>query len=428
MSVTDTTGNVQQQNGRLVFPENFVWGCGTSPTQVEGETVNEWKNYSARDKTKPDDGPNHWRKYRYDFKCLGDMNQRAYRLGFDWGRLQPAPFADFDRDVSFKYMEMLAELRSLGIEPYLTLFHFACPVWMAEKEGWLNPESPEWFADFAEKLAVLTDGEVCYWITHNEPAVYAFMAYVMQEFPPMRRGKFGQALKVLHNMQRGHALAYERIKKHQPGAQIGITKHFKRFLPFRAWHPVDQLSACLARTLFDRYGLAKFVTYQGRKVSDFVGVNYYGRMRMKGFNGISPITGFKPEVLEQFGVKCDDMWEQDPEYLCDCLHDVAKRTGLPIYVSENGVATEDEALREKYLREHLAHCHAAIQRGIDVRGFFYWSLMDNYEWGEGLTKRFGLLDVDFTNKNRRRELRRTARIYGKICASNVLSFSGNGEE
>ncbi len=226
-------------------------------------------------------------------------------------------------------------------------------------------------------------------------------------------------------MRLGHALAYDGIRSHLPDAQVGITKHFKRFLPCRTWHPVDQMSAFAARSLFDRWGLGGFVTDHGRQVSDFVGVNYYGRMRMKGFSGVSPLTGFSPEALEQHGAICDDMWEQDPAYLADCLAQVARRTHLPVYITENGVATEDESLRERYLREHLTHCHAAIESGVDVRGFFYWSLMDNFEWGEGLSKRFGLLSVDFKGPGRRRELRATGRLYGQVAKANALSLNGH---
>lgn len=403
------------------FPDGFVWGCGTSPTQVEGETVNEWAGFIARDGTSPDDGPNHWRRYRYDFRCLQDLNQNAYRIGFDWARLQPVPGEPFDREVAFRYMEMLAELRSRGVEPYLTLFHFACPRWLADMGGWLHRDAPALFADFADRLAELTDGEVRWWITHNEPVVYAFMAYVMGEFVPGRRGRFDLCCRVLHNLEKAHALAYDRIKERHPEAQIGITKHFKRFMPFRSWNPVDQMTARLAKSWFDRWGLASFVRYRGRVVSDFVGVNYYGRMRLKGFRGLSPITGFRPEVLERAGCACDDMWEQDPTWLCDCLDDVAQRTNLPIYITENGVATTDETLREKYLREHLANCLEAIRRGIDVRGYFYWSLIDNFEWSEGLSKRFGLLSVDFDDERRHRNIRPAARLYGRIAGANALT-------
>ncbi len=400
------------------FPPGFLWGSGTSPVQVEGETLNEWRDFVARDGTRPDDGPNHWRRYRFDFRRLADMNQNAYRLGFDWGRLQREPRAEFDRETAFRYMEMLAELRGHGITPFLTLFHFNCPAWLAARGGWLSDEAPHLFADFADQVAAMTDGEVRFWITINEPMVYAVMAYIMGEFPPRRRGRFLECFRVVDNLRRGHALAAEAIKSRYPDAQVGVTKHFKRFLSFRRWHPIDRLSAFVANRFFDRWGLEKFLRYDGRPVLDFVGVNYYGRMRMKGFNGLSPITGFTPEVLEASGGDYDDMWEQDPAWLASCLREVVDRTGLPIYITENGVATMDEALRNQYFCEHVRHCHAAITQGVDVRGYFYWSLLDNFEFGEGLTKKFGLLSVDFNDRDRFRRTRPIAHLYSRIAGRN----------
>jgi beta-glucosidase len=405
----------------LAFPPGFAWGCGTSPTQIEGETMNEWSGFVARDGTSPDDGPNHWRRYRYDFKAMADLGLNAYRLGFDWGRLQRSPFGDFDRETTLRYLEMLAELRGYGVEPYLTLFHFACPKWLAREGGWLNPQAPSMFADFAERVAFITDGEIRHYVTVNEPEVYAFMAYVMREFPPRHHRRLGQCLEALRNLRRGHALAYERIKAKQPNAQIGITKHFKRYLPCRAWHPLDRLVTFCANALFDRWGLSGFLRHAGKPVSDFVGVNYYGRMRMKGFQGLSPLTGHAAEKLKQeYGAECDDMWEQDPTYLADCLREVAARTRLPVYVTENGVATGDEELRTRYLLQHLAACHQAIQGGADVRGYFYWSLLDNFEFGEGLSKRFGLMSVNYVDPNRRRDLRPAGKIYAAIARRNGM--------
>lgn len=402
------------------FPEGFVWGCGTSPTQVEGDTVNEWRNFKARDGSTPDDGPQHLRRYRYDFQCIADLKLNAYRLGFDWARLQREPGGEFDRVAALRYLEMLAELRSLGVEPFLTLFHFNCPPWLAERGGWLCPEAPELFADFARRLADLVDDEVEYWITVNEPAVYCVMAYLLGEFPPHGRLRIRQAFRALHQMQRGHALAEAAIKSRLPGAKVGITKHFKRFMPCRRWHPVDHLMTALAERLFDRAGLKGFIRHGGRTVSDFIGVNYYGRMRMKGFNGISPITGFSREQLEAMELECDEMWEQDPEWLRDCLGGLWERYGLPLFVTENGVATRDEAARRSYLLRHLSACRQAIAEGVGVKGFFYWSLLDNFEFGEGLTKPFGLLSVDFADERRRRELRPAARLYREIAAANAL--------
>lgn len=411
-------------NGFRRFPDGFFWGCATSPTQIEGETVNEWAGYIAHDGSTPDDACNHWRRYRHDFRCLSTLNMNSYRFGFDWGRLQPGPFEPFERETSLRYMEMLAELRSHGIEPFLTLFHFACPQWMAHKQGWLHPESPAWFADFAQRLVEMTDGEVRHWITINEPVVYAFMAYVRGMFPPKRRHRYLQACTVLRHMQQAHALAYDAIHKEQPEARVGIAKHVKRFIPMRVWNPLDHLGARLAIRCFDRAWLDGFLHLQDRPISDFLGVNYYGRLRMKLYGAFSPVTGATRHQLHRCGITdtCDDMWEQDAEWLPVCLQALATRHRLPLYISENGVATDNETLRRHWLQAHLLKCHEALENGVDIRGYFYWSLLDNFEWAEGLTKRFGLMAVDFEDPGRRRDIRRTGFHYAAIARKNGVDI------
>jgi beta-glucosidase len=401
------------------FPAAFLWGCGTSPTQVEGQTCNEWRRFVARDGTSPDGGPDHWERFEADFDLLSAMHLNAYRLGLDWGRLQPDGPGPLAAAPARRYGEMLASLQRRGVEPFLTLFHFCCPEWLAADGGWCHPRAPEHFADFVRRVVSIAAG-VRYWITFNEPVVYALMGYVLGEFLPGRRRRVDLCLRALGQMRRAHGLAYAIIRESLPQAQAGFTKHFKAFSPLRPWHPVDRVMAWSATSVFDRWGTRQFLAHQGRPACDFVGVNYYGRMRMKGLQGVSPLTGFSAEALAAHGALCDDMWEQDPRYLEACLADIAARTGLPLFVTENGVATSDEALRSHYLLAHLQSCQAALRRGVDLRGYFYWSLLDNFEWSEGLSKRFGLAGVDFDHPDRPRRLRPAGRLLGAAARANGL--------
>ncbi|MFW5856734.1 MAG: glycoside hydrolase family 1 protein [Planctomycetota bacterium] len=410
--------------GGLPFPAGFYWGCATSPAQIEGATASEYAGFRARDGATPDDGPDHWTRWEDDLQALGDLGLNAYRIGLDWGRLQPAPGAALAAEPLAQYREMLARLRARRVEPFVTLFHFACPAWMAEAGGWLHRDAPAWFADFARRTADACDG-VRYWITHNEPVVYALMAYIIGEFLPCRRHRPDLALRALRHLRRGHAQAYAAIRARRAEARVGFTKHFKGFQPFRRWHPVDVTTSWLARLLFDRWGTAGFLHHRGRQVCDFVGVNYYGRMRMKGLSGVSPLTGWSPETLARMGAVCDDMWEQDPRWLADCLAELAERTELPLYITENGVATLNEDLRTHYLREHLRGCADAIGRGVALHGFFYWSLLDNFEWSEGLSKRFGLLGVDFGHPDKPRTLRPAAHLLADAARRNALPPAGD---
>ncbi len=400
------------------FPDSFIWGCATSPTQIEGETVNEWADLCASDGTTPDDGSNHWRRYRYDFRCMAAMNIKAYRLGFDWARLQPGPKQPLIRDVKLRYMEMLAELRSHGIEPFLTLFHHACPKWFAEAGGWLNPESPELFADFARRLVILTDGEVRNWITINEPLCYAFLAYIAGVFPPNHRYRLGLYYQAVKNLARAHELAYREIHGHQPDAEVGITSLIKRVSPSRVWNPLDYLSAHAVSRFFSLDTFDRFVLGRDGPCADFIGVNYSGRVRTYGLRALSPLF-VQRHKLQELGAKCDDMWEQDPQALGEILRELGKRyKSLPIVITGHGISTEDEGLRVRLLKEHLQQCHQAIAAGVDLRGYFYWSLLDNFDWSEGLSQKFGLVAVCFDDPERRRDIRRTGCIYGEIARHN----------
>lgn len=409
------------ENGDFLrFPDKFVWGVASSPTQIEGETVNEWAKFTARDGRVADDGSHHWRRYRQDFRMMAGLGLRAYRLGFDWGRLQKEPFGEFDKETRFRYLEMLAELRGHGIEPYLTLFHHACPQWLAAAGGWLNPQSPEMFADFAAKIAELSDGEVRNWITINEPNFYAFLAYIMGVFPPWQKARLGAYHKAVANMRKGHILAYRAIRGRCPEAKIGITTVLKDVSPARAWHPLDRMSArCIAR-VFSHASLEKFLRDGNEPYADFLGINYCGILRTYNLHALSPLF-VNPAVLQKYAAECDDQWEQNPAAMQSGLKALNDEFKLPLYITGHGISAVSEQRRLKILRDHLCACHAAIRDGIDLRGYFYWSLLDNFDWNNGLRCTSGLLAVDFDDPDRRRELRRTGCVFGEIVRRNGLA-------
>ena len=401
----------------IEFPDDFLWGCATSPTQVEGNTVNEWSDVIAADGSKADDASKHWERYNYDFNCLASMNLKAYRLGFDWARLQLGPKEPLERDIKLRYMEMLAELKKLGIEPFLTLFHHACPKWFRDMGGWLNPHSPEVFADFVRRVVILTDREVKFWLPINEPNCYAFLAYIAGVFPPVKKGRIKCYKQVVRNMQKAHALAYQEIKHYQPEAQVGIAGLIKQVQPARKWHIIDRLSASMINRAFSIDNFAGFIKDQDQPVADFIGVNFHGKLRTLGFSALSPLF-VKKDVLKKYKVECDDMWEQDSQWLPECLKIIADNYDLPVYITGHGVATENEGLRVRQLKSHLLQCYKAIEEGVDLRGYFYWSLLDNFEWTQGLSRRFGLVSVTFDDPSRRRDIRRSGCIYGEIARKN----------
>ncbi|MDR1611435.1 MAG: family 1 glycosylhydrolase [Planctomycetota bacterium] len=208
---------------RIEFPKDFVWGAQSDPVFSEGETISDWAGFAGPDGSVPDDGPRHWRRYRYDFRFLSSLGLNAYRFGLDWARLQREPCAAFGREERYRYLEMLAELRSLGIEPWLTLHNHALPGWAAKAGGWLNPELPRQFADYAARLADLTDGEVVNWVTIHEPQFYAWSSRVWGLFPGSDRGRFGLARRTLMRLRDAHRLAAAEIRKRLKNVRIGIS-------------------------------------------------------------------------------------------------------------------------------------------------------------------------------------------------------------
>ena len=400
---------IYPDTGHFDFPPHFLWGSATSPTQVEGDTRNEWADFIARDGSHPDSGCNNWHDFERDFRLLEEMHLNAYRLGLDWGRLQSAPGAPLNPEVLCRYRQMLDWLRARGIEPFVTLFHFACPKWLALIGGWSNPRSPELFADFVQKVAE-AGLPVRNWITINEPGVYLTMAYVIGIFPPHKRFSFLKAWRAFGNLVRAHGLARRALRAADAGAQVGIAKHFKYFLPHRRWHIVDAFNSWLCKAFFTLHILEAFLN----KGCDFIGVNYYGRLRVRGFTDISPVSGTPASYFAGIESSCDDMWEQDPQWLRKLLGSLTRRYDMPLYITESGFATDDEQHRLNLLYEHIESVHEALKDGADIRGFVYWSLTDNFEWAEGYTKKFGLAGIDFNTQERERFIRPVGNLYAAI--------------
>ena len=401
------------------FPPGFLWGAATSPTQIEGCTHNEWRTFTARDGTMADAVSTHWKNPARDLQLLSDLNLNSYRMGLDWGRLQHGPLAALHEPAVTQYAEMIRTLTARGIEPFVTLFHFACPEWFAALGGWDNPASVEYFLDFVRRVAELAL-PVRHWITFNEPCVHMTMAYLIGLFPPHKRFALRQAMRVIAHQALAHKATRHILQDANPSAMVGISKHFKRFIPARRWHPLDWMNVRMIKSFFNERLLNAFLVENGEPSCDFLGVNYYGRFRVRGFSDMTPISGVPRAVFESLGTTCDDMWEQDPKWLKDLLVMLREQYRLPLFITESGFATDDEELRCRLLSSHLESLQAAVADGVDVRGFYYWSLMDNFEWAEGITKRFGLAAVDFSNPDMPRSIRKTGHYLAIVAKNNAL--------
>lgn len=393
-----------------VFPEDFVWGAASCPACSEGETVSDWGRLSAPDGSVPDDGPKHWRRYRYDFRAMADLGLSAYRFGLDWARLQRAPYGPLDRNDGYRYLEMLAELRSLGIEPWLVLFQDALPRWASSAGGWLNPETPHWFADFARRLADLTDGEVRHWVTVHEPAAYAMSCYAWDAYPGGCWGRLDRVRQALGRLREGHTLAASALRRRLPGAKVGVSLPGGAFVPRRVWHPGDWLAAGVSDWMLNRHALGGFL--RGDSACDFLMFGVGNELGVGMRDSLSLTSGVSSSLPERMRHGSE---QTAARRRGGRLRSWVRRTGLPVYLVGRGRGDSPDAGLGDLL---------AVYAGR-AAGFFYEPLLDQFDPHRGLGGGGGLLRVDFHSPDRRRDMRGFARRYGRMARTGTVE--GNGE-
>jgi len=410
--------------GVLKFPDNFLWGTATSPTQVEGHVVNEWTDYVAADGNHCRVACNHYHRYAEDVDWMAQLGVNAYRMGIEWSRLQAAPFAPLNQPELERYVDLLDRLKSAGITPMIVLHHFSNPRWVTSAGGWLNPATVPAFVDYATKLVLALRERVWLWNTFNEPDTYASLTYLLGGFPPFHKRRLWSYRKVIKHMAAAHEQVSRVIRREGNGGktpEVGIAKNWTFFEAFQKFALWDHLLARFSHHAFNRYVLNAFLGGRRREASTFLGVNYYGRARLNHFEALVPTNGVSKERLKQLGIVCDDMFERHPGGLGTILRDFHRRYRLPLYITEHGAASNDEDFRIFDLTEHLRELHGAVNGDVDVRGFFYWSLLDNFEWQFGYTKKFGLLAVDFNDEKLPRKMTRVGEFYRGICRSQATA-------
>ena len=412
--------------GALKFPDNFLWGTATSPTQVEGHVANEWTDYVAADGGHCRVACNHYHRYTEDVEWMTQLGVNAYRLGIEWSRLQSAPFAPLNLPELERYVDLLDRLRAAGITPMVVLHHFSNPPWITSAGGWLNPATVPAFVDYVTKLVSALKERVWLWNTFNEPDTYASLTYLLGGFPPFHRWRFRSYRKVIRHMAEAHAQVSCVIRREANNGrtpEIGIAKNWTFFGAYQKFALWDQLAAGISHHTFNRFVLGEFLGGRRHEASTFLGVNYYGLTRFKNLQPLVPAGGASPKRLARLGVVCDDMFERHPGGLGIILRDFHRRYGLPLYITEHGTASSNEDFRIRDLTQHLRELHGAVQDGVNVRGFFYWSLLDNFEWQFGYSKKFGLLAVDFNDENLPRKMTGVGKFYRGICRTRAAEIA-----
>jgi beta-glucosidase len=412
-------------NGDLLkFPPGFLWGAATSPTQVEGHIENEWTNFTAMDGGNCHVACDNYHRYPEDIEWASKLGVNAYRFGIEWSRLQSAPFAPLNQNELARYIDLLDRLKVKGITPMVVLHHFSNPPWINAAGGWTNPATVPAFVDYVQKLVAALKEKVFLWNTFNEPDTYACVAYLLGGFPPQCKWKIGQFRRVIANMAHAHVQASRNIRRDGEAGrkpEVGIAKNWTFFHAYKKFSPWDRTTAFACHYTFNKFVLDAFLGGGRRHDSTFVGLNYYGRVRFHHFRAMIPASGAPVKTLKDFGFVCDDMVERYPEGMVKILPYLHRKFRLPIYITEHGAASDDENFRERDLRQNLAALHGAMAGGVDVRGFFYWSLLDNFEWQFGYTKKFGLLAVNFADAKLPRTPKPLAGVYAKICRDNFIT-------
>lgn len=402
----------------------LLLGAATAAVQIEGgDTGNQWHDFAQesgriKDGSTPTPATDHWERWRDDALLMADLGLQVYRLGIEWSRLEPVP-GQVDEAAVEHYREELAELRRRGITPLVTIHHFSHPTWFESRGGWLGPDAVGTFLTHVERVVTRFGDLVDEWVTINEPNVYAMGGFLFGSFPPGRTGAWRDIRRVLHCMARAHCRAYHLIHDLQPHATVGIAHHLRVFAPLDPRNPVHRVLARANAYLFqeaitDAMLAGHFPRFLGPQPADvtqgthydFLGINYYSR---------SAISRIGDGCFD--GVPVNDLgWEIHPEGLVEVARWLHERYPGPIWVTENGTADRDDAFRPRFIADHLA---AMVDSGLPFERYYHWCLVDNWEWAEGHTARFGLVELDVETMERR--VRPSGRLLAAAIAAGAIT-------
>lgn len=441
---------------RIQFPANFLWGSATSAYQIEGSPLADgaglsiWQRFvhtpgMVQDGDTADVACDHYRRYADDIALMRQLGMKAYRFSTSWSRVLPRGRGPVNPAGLGFYGRLVDTLLENGIEPMVTLYHWDLPAALDDRGGWLNPDSPKWFTDYAEIMFRQLDGRVKMWATLNEPWVVTDGGYLHGALAPGHRNRF-EAPIATHHLLRSHGEAVQAYRAHGKH-RIGLVVNLEPKYP-ASTDPADRDATARADTYMNRQYLDP--VFLGRypeelgeifgeawpawpaedlalinQPIDFLGVNYYTR-NVTRFDPTAWLLRAAP-VRRKNATYTETGWEVFPQGLTDVLVWVNERYGRPpLYVTENGAAFFDpptvagdrleDPLRVDYIRQHIEATHAAIEAGVDLRGYFVWSLLDNFEWSLGYSKRFGIVHVDF--ETQKRTPKESAYFYSKVIATN----------
>ena len=407
------------------FPPGFLWGAAMSSHQVEGNNRwNDWWEYEQSGRLPHSSGEacRHYEMYEQDFDLARSWGHNAHRFSIEWSRIEPAE-GEWNQEAVAHYQAVIKALKERGLEPVVTLHHFTNPAWFSRAGGWLRRDSASVFARYVELVAERLGKGVRYWLTINEPTVYVMQAFINGEWPPLLKGSRFKAVIAFRNLAKAHVLAYRRLHQLCPDAKVGFAHSAPVVMPCDAQRKRDRIAAALRDFILNRaFFLLIGASFKKRERTarclDFVGINYYTRVMIKSVGwGARALLGQACHLDHHAdrGVMSATGWEVYPVGLKMTLEKFS-HLGVPLFVTENGIATDDETLRRKFIVEHLERLAEARKAGVNVIGYLHWSLMDNYEWALGSEPHFGLAAVDPLTYER--QPRPCVEDFQRICRQN----------
>lgn len=441
-------------SANLLFPKDFLWGAATSAYQIEGSPLADgagpsiWHEFAhtqgrVRNNDTGDGACDHYQRYVEDVALMARLGLNAYRFSVSWSRVLPEGCGRINAAGLGFYERLVDALLEQNITPMLTLYHWDLPAALDRRGGWLNPDSRHWFADYAQLLFRALDDRVKLWVTLNEPWVVVDGGYLHGVLAPGQRNLFA-APHATHNLLCAHAAAvqaYRASGKHEIGLVVNLEPKYAHSAAEADLAATARADAYWNRHYLDPVYLGSYPTELAeifgaawpefpaadlqlmRQPLDFLGVNYYSRQVVRADANAWPLGAVAVRQPQHTYTAMD--WEVYPQGLHDILQWVTERYGnMPLYITENGAAFYDpphvdslvyDQLRQDYLHDHLCAALAARQGGVDLRGYFAWSLFDNFEWAHGYAPRFGLVHVDFATQQR--TIKTSGRFYAQVINS-----------
>lgn len=405
------------------FPRNFLFGAAGAAYQYLGAHNCPNCNWSCNIQPGVGSGEesgaacDFWRYASTDIQLMKEIQLKAFRFSFEWSDIEPQP-GTYDEKAIKKYTRLIAQLKQNGIEPFMTLHHFTLPHWFEQRGGFADPANNQFFIDFCTKMVQEFGHDVKFWATFNEPGIYISNSYMIGEWPPGIKN-IEHAGMVLKNMMQLHVQLYGILKKINPRIQIGFAHNVSPIQPYNPWNPIERIVAYFANqvyheivTTFFETGKFSFsvpfiadIRFEDKNAPtsfDYFGLNYYTSLLVRMHLNVRHPFSIACGIFDLETYKSETCAYAEGMYVA--IKDISQRIThprkIPMYITENGIADDTDVHRPIFIKRSLYALSKATADGYDVRGYFYWSLLDNFEWAEGYAMKFGLYDVDFATQKR----------------------------